>query len=205
LVADAGARDVAWRAIDVADKGAESALRELAAAVAPLALAVHAAGAAPHRPLRRLTDDDWRRAFDIKVIGALRIARVLHEHRDSQGASLALIAGEAAHHPDAEAPFGALNLALEHLSKSMALDMAADRIRVNVVHPGPTYTPRLERRAQEAGVDGATFAQAMEELIPLRRLVEPDEIADAVEYLHRAASVTGAALSVSAGRSATAL
>jgi NAD(P)-dependent dehydrogenase (short-subunit alcohol dehydrogenase family) len=89
-----------------------------------------------------------------------------------------------------------------NLTRQLAVDLAPD-IRVNAVAPGPVGTERLYQDLSGAaygGFEAATDAvQAVTETLPLRRIVEPEEIARAVFFLAGMTSMTGAVLSVDAG------
>ena len=80
------------------------------------------------------------------------------------------------------------------LTRSVALECAQDGIRVNAVCPGGTETPNFMRV-----MNGD--AHAMDAMVPMRRVAQPSEIADAVVFLlsDKASYVTGAALSVDGG------
>jgi NAD(P)-dependent dehydrogenase (short-subunit alcohol dehydrogenase family) len=85
----------------------------------------------------------------------------------------------------------------------MALDHAAEGIRVNCVCPGPTDTPLVERFFAESGDADAT-RKAFEDAGVIGRLIEPAEIAEAIAYLasERARATIGTALVVDAGYTA---
>ena len=78
------------------------------------------------------------------------------------------------------------------LAKALATELAPD-VRVNVINPGPANTPMLDA----FGFD-ADPAQAL----PLKRLIEPEDIAGAAAYLASddARAITGAVFNVDAGR-----
>lgn len=89
------------------------------------------------------------------------------------------------------------------LTKAMALDHAAQNIRVNCICPGSVSTPMLENEMNDLGgveVQTPQFASRH----PLNRIASPQEIARSVAYLasEDASFVTGIALSVDGGRSA---
>ena len=83
------------------------------------------------------------------------------------------------------------------LSKSIAREMSRNQINVNVVCPGPTNTPAMQKWAQ---MDPKNF-EATKRGIPLGRIAEPEDIASAVAYLTSddASYITGQHLSVNGG------
>ena len=85
-------------------------------------------------------------------------------------------------------------------SKSLAREVARHGITVNVVCPGPTRTPALDKMVNEPNV-GAKMVEAAVRAIPMRRPGEPEEVANAFVFLasDAASYVTGQALSVSGG------
>ncbi len=90
--------------------------------------------------------------------------------------------------------------AVVNMTRAMALDHGAQKIRVNCVCPGDTDTPMLRHEAQQLGEPEAKFmAEAAER--PLGRYGQPEEIAQAVLFLASDASsyITGAVLAVDGG------
>ena len=82
----------------------------------------------------------------------------------------------------------------EVLAKAMAVELAP--VRVNVVRPGIVDTPLLEQLAP--GRPEAVLAQ-LAKRIPLRRVAQPEEIADGVLFLMANAYVTGTILTIDGG------
>jgi len=84
--------------------------------------------------------------------------------------------------------------AVRGMTKTAAVELAPDRIRVNSVHPGFIETPMIDKNSAEAN-------QAGIEATPLKRVGQPPEIAAAVAYLAGpgAEFVTGAELTVDGG------
>ena len=85
------------------------------------------------------------------------------------------------------------------LSKSLAIELAPDRIRVNAVCPGPGDTPML---ATFVGGDSDAHRAAFLQSIPLGRLCSPADIANTMVFLasDEASFITGAVIEVDGGR-----
>lgn len=95
------------------------------------------------------------------------------------------------------AAYGAAKAGMINLVKSMAVELAPDNIRLNVVAPGTIKTPRIA-----AGKDFAAWDSLIQNsLIPQRRLGETKEVADAIVFLssEMATYITGATLAVDGG------
>lgn len=90
--------------------------------------------------------------------------------------------------------------ALIGLTRSMALDFAKEGIRVNAVAPGTVDTPML-RWAVSLDSDPATLMHTVENMHPLKRIAQAQEIAEVVAFLasERASFVTGATLVADGG------
>jgi NAD(P)-dependent dehydrogenase (short-subunit alcohol dehydrogenase family) len=86
------------------------------------------------------------------------------------------------------------------LTKTLALDYAAYGIRVNCICPGAVDTPMLQQHFRTSP-DPERAADVEKQLIPMKRFLDPDEIAQAALYLasDRARGVTGTALVVDGG------
>jgi NAD(P)-dependent dehydrogenase (short-subunit alcohol dehydrogenase family) len=83
------------------------------------------------------------------------------------------------------------------LTKSAALDYAAQNIRVNAVAPGPIRTERISSLSEEA-------RQPISAAVPMHRTGEPQEVAETVVWLcsDGASFITGATLPIDGGRMA---
>ena len=87
--------------------------------------------------------------------------------------------------------YNATKGAIINMTRAMAIDYGEDQIRVNSVAPGPTNTPMFPQDMK------GTFAKNS----PLNRIVEPEEVANAVYFLStdEASAITGETLPVTAG------
>jgi NAD(P)-dependent dehydrogenase (short-subunit alcohol dehydrogenase family) len=84
--------------------------------------------------------------------------------------------------------------ALIGLTRQLSRELAARKIRVNAVAPGPTNTPIMQNIPPE-------WITSMEQAIPLGRMARPEEVANAVSYLlsEEASFVTGSVLVANGG------
>jgi NAD(P)-dependent dehydrogenase (short-subunit alcohol dehydrogenase family) len=196
----------------VADLGTERGVREgMLAALAPfegtLDILVANVGALHSGPFGDLESEQWQQCFVINFfthVYACRVAVPLMRKRG--GGYIVFTGSDQALQPDAGlGPYAQAKAATHCFAKMLARELASDGIRVNVVAPGMTRTPLVEvlmqQRALEFGTDTKTAEQR--ELarrgVPLARLGEPEEVAEAVLYLATASFCTGTILNLSGG------
>lgn len=147
------------------------------------------------RPTAEMTEDEWDRvlAINLKVPFLTSQAAAAHLGANGYGAIVNL-SSVAGYYPRADqAAYGAAKAGLEHLTRILALDLAP-HVRVNAVRPGIVATGMAR-----AAFDAATLAR-WEGAVPLRRLAQPEDVAEAVLYLLRARHVTGQILTVDGGQ-----
>jgi 2-keto-3-deoxy-L-fuconate dehydrogenase len=147
-------------------------------------------------------DTEWHRVFDVNVVGLVRVSRAAlpHLRRSHHAAivntcSVAALAGL----PN-RALYSATKGAVYALTLAMAADHVRDGVRVNCVNPGTVDTPWVSRLLGSAD-DPAAERAALEARQPMRRLVTPREVAEAIGYLASpaAGSTTGISLAVDGG------
>lgn len=150
------------------------------------------------------TDVDlWRRILDVDLTGVFLTAKAaIPQLRERGGGSLILISSVSGlcGHPY----FGAYNAAKHGvigLTRTLANELGRERIRVNAICPGWVDTPMLDDEAANLGMTRDEAVQLWSSQHLLQRLVQPDEISDAVLWLASDASamVTGIALPVDGG------
>jgi NAD(P)-dependent dehydrogenase (short-subunit alcohol dehydrogenase family) len=152
-------------------------------------------------PVVDQTAASYAATFDTNVLGTLLSMK--HELRVMQaqgGGSIVNISSTYGHQGAAYASvYVASKHAVEGLTRSAALEVAASGVRVNAVAPGPTETGMLDRFTGTPENKAALAAT-----VPLGRNAKPDEITGAVLFLASAAAsyVTGQIVSVDGGKSA---
>ena len=81
------------------------------------------------------------------------------------------------------AVYAAAKAGLRAMVRCAAAELVADGIRVNVVSPGPTETPIMNRNPGMDEADVEALRARMCEAVPMKRMGEPDEIAKAILFL----------------------
>src|SRR5712692_1535419 len=203
LVAAAGGRSIS-QACDVASEAQTLATAE-AAHQAFGRLDILVSGAAPHDPSGTIIETslaDWQRVLDINLTGAFLLSRAaLPLMIAGGGGSIIFIASQLGRVGSAgRAAYCATKGALIQLAKVMAIDHAAQNIRVNTLAPGAIETQRTLNRY-------GSFSAAKEQIGAkhlVGRLGRPDEIAGAAVFLasDAASFVTGSDLLVDGGYTA---
>ena len=149
-------------------------------------------------------DDEWRRVFDVNVLGIVRMSRAClpHLRRSKHAAIVNLASIVSTTGLPARACYGASKGAVYSLTMAMAADCAADHIRVNCVCPGTVDTPWVGRLLAKAP-DPEAARTALVARQPIGRLGTAEEIAAAIVYLAspEAGYVTGTALAIDGGTS----
>lgn len=154
-----------------------------------------------NRTVDAMSEEEWDETFDTNVKGAFLMSRAaipaLRRVRGnivnvSSYVGLVGFAGAAA--------YAASKAALINLTRSMALDHAADGVRVNAVCPGSVDTEMI-RAAWRAHDDPSVAERAWKAKHPLGRIATPEEVAEVILFLasDRASFVTGVALPVDGG------
>jgi len=202
LARELGASAIFCRA-DVADANDARGMIDLAVErFGRLDILVNNAGA-PQAPQSFIetTEHEWDRLFAVNAKAIFLAARhaVPIMRRQGGGVILNTVSVAAIRPRPNLLAYNSSKGAALVATKSMAIELAPDRIRVNAVCPGPGDTPML---ATFVGGDTDAHRAGFLSTIPLGRLCAPADIADAMVYLasDEAAFVTGAILEVDGGR-----
>jgi NAD(P)-dependent dehydrogenase (short-subunit alcohol dehydrogenase family) len=187
--------DGADHVVDVSDT--EQVERALAA-VGPVDVLINSAGVVgPNRPLWEVSDEDWRRTFQVNVEGTFHMCRTVVPGMVGRGwgriVNLASIAGKDGN-PNLSA-YSASKAAVIALTKSLAKELATTGVIVNSVAPAVFETPMNANTAPQV-------LDRLVSLIPMGRLGRPAELAALVSWLvsDECSFSSGAVYDISGGR-----
>jgi NAD(P)-dependent dehydrogenase (short-subunit alcohol dehydrogenase family) len=201
---DAGGYAVA----DVTDASAlGAAMGRAAEARGPVDILVANAGGAESAPFLKTDPDQFRRLFELNVIGVVHATRAVLDGMLARGfgriVAIASTAGLKGY--GYVSAYCAAKHASVGLVRSLAVETAGSGVTVNAVCPGYTDTELVQESIERiASKTGRTREQALSAMLkdnPLGRLIRPEEVAGAVVYLcsPQAAAVTGTTLVIAGG------
>jgi 3-oxoacyl-[acyl-carrier protein] reductase len=165
------------------------------------------AGGPPAGPALAFDDAAWTAAFELLVLSAVRMVRLAVPSMKARGGGAIVVSTSSA----IREPIP--NLALSNvvrssaaaLAKTLANELAADKIRVNHLLPGRIDTDRVREldtiRGKSTGTSSDEIRNSYVKTIPLGRYGQPDEFANAAVFLFSDAAryITGASLQVDGG------
>ncbi|MEU0145357.1 2,3-dihydro-2,3-dihydroxybenzoate dehydrogenase [Streptomyces sp. NPDC006288] len=183
---------VASRTLDVTDSAAvETLVAETEAALGPLEIVVNVAGILRGSRVADLTDEDWAATFAVNTHGVFHVSRSVSRRMAERGSgSIVTVASNAAGIPrTGMAAYAASKAAAVMFTKCLGLEVASRGVRCNTVSPGSTLTD-MQRGMWTAGDEEAASRRVVEgdpatyrTGIPLGRIADPSDIADAVAFL----------------------
>ena len=180
--------------------GTEAAAREATARAGVVDVFVSNAGVCSFRPLQELTDADWARTMAVNFHAFRWMAAwLLPGMRRAGSGAIVIVSSDLAAQPEGPADYGVSKVALLWLMKELAAAEGPHGIRVNAVAPGPVNTAMWasvkENLASQYSLPAAEAEQRelAQRHLPLGRILQPAEVADAITYLAsaRASGVTG--------------
>ncbi|TCK60288.1 SDR family oxidoreductase [Curtobacterium sp. PhB136] len=193
-----------------ADLATEAGATTMAEHVRDVDVLVNNLGIFESRPPLEITDDEWRRYFEVNVLSAIRLIRTylpgMTERR--WGRVISIASDSAVVVPAEMIHYGMTKTALLAVSRGFAKAAKGSGVTVNTVIAGPTHTGGVEDFVAQLVGTERPWDEAQREFMRehrpqslIERLIEPEEIAHMVTYLAspRASATTGGALRADGG------
>jgi NAD(P)-dependent dehydrogenase (short-subunit alcohol dehydrogenase family) len=167
---------------------------------------VNSAGVIHHATAEATSDEQWRETMAVNVDGVFFVSRAtIPAMREHGGGVIINIASDAGLSGSAHlVAYCASKGAVIQITRAMAIDHAADRIRLIAVCPGDVDTPMLRGELRERGIDPEPGLRESAAAVPLNRVCTPEEVADLVLYAasDSARFMTGTAIAIDGGSGA---
>jgi 3-oxoacyl-[acyl-carrier protein] reductase len=159
---------------------------------------VNNAGVYRFEPLQDTTEAEWRRQFDINVLGTLLATQEAVKQFGDAGGSVVNLSSIVSTNPIVgSVVYSATKAAVDNITVTLARELAPRRIRVNAIAPGVTRSEGVE----QIGLIGSDLEKQKVSETPLGRLGEPEDIALAAVFLASDQSrwITGETIRVAGG------
>jgi 3-oxoacyl-[acyl-carrier protein] reductase len=163
------------------------------------------AGTSAAAPFEKVDDEAWQADWDLKVMGAIRMSRLVIPHMKRRGGgrivNITTVGGKA---PLARSlPTTVTRAAGLNLTKSLANEYAGDNIRVNTICIGLVRSAQIARRAK--GDLETHYTELAKLRVPLGRVAHASEFADLFAFLvsDRATYITGTSINFDGGSGMT--
>ena len=161
-------------------------------------IVVNNAGVMNRKGTLELTIDEWHRVLDVNANGVFYVCKaVLPIMAKQQGGNIINITSTASKsaHPNASPAYGASKAAVTYLTKHFAMEFGKYGVRVNALQCGPIHSEMTDQWTPE-------YRAAVIQKIPVGRVGEPEDIANAAVYMASDLSsfVSGCSLNISGGK-----
>lgn len=190
--------DCLWLQGDATDeKYMQEAIKEVVDRFGRIDYSINMVGRVGQGKLDEMSYTEWQAVLDANLNSCFLLARHCYSHLKKTSGCMVFCSSTNALNGGSQwsgAAYAAAKAAIINLGRYLAKEWAPDGIRINCVAPGPVDT-RMLRRFSDSQLEKISSA------IPLGRLADATEVADAVVYLcsESARSITGAVINISGG------
>ena len=162
-----------------------------------LDILINNAGVYEFSPLEEITIENFHRQFDLNVLGLILTTQEAVNHFGPDGGSVVNIGSVVARMAlPGSTVYSATKAAVNSITRTLGAELGSKKIRVNTVNPG-----MVETEGNYTAAEGSDFRKQVEQVTPLGRIGQVDDIAPAVVFLASddAKWVTGETLYIAGG------
>ena len=134
--------------------------------------------------LFKMTDDDWDSVIDTHLKGTFLSARAAQKPMVQQKyGKMVFLSSTSALGNRGQTNYSAAKAGLQGMARTLAIELGPFNVNVNAVAPGFIETRMTRATAERLGVDFEAFKVGAASQIPLRRVGQPEDIANAIAFL----------------------
>lgn len=183
----------------------EEALKDAYTKLGKIDILVNNAGVCNLTSFESMTDDIKNHHFDININGVWNTTKValkyLKKEENSTIVNMSSVTGPMVADPG-EVAYATTKSAVLGFTKSLAAELASDKIRVNAIMPGYVRTPLVEKMAEDSDSNNPeNVINGIANAIPLKRLGAPEEVGELAAFLASTESsyITGQGIVIDGG------
>jgi 3-oxoacyl-[acyl-carrier protein] reductase len=172
-------------ACNVSDRGqVEAMVQRTVKDLGRLDILVTCAGIIRDNLLFKMTDEDWDAVIDTHLKGTYLCAQAAQKHMVEQKyGKMVFLSSTSALGNRGQANYSAAKAGLQGMARTLAIELGPFNVNVNTVAPGFVETRMTRATAERMGVDYEAFKLGAASQIPLRRVGQPEDIANAIAFL----------------------
>lgn len=180
----------------------EQAVEAVVGRFGRLDILVNNAGVLRDNLLFKMSEDDWDTVMNVHLKGSFLASRAAQKHMVKQGyGKIVNTSSTSALGNRGQANYSAAKAGLQGFTKTLAIELGPFNINVNAVAPGFIATDMTKATAERVGIDFEENKKLAAERIPLRRVGQPEDVANVVAFLvsDEASYVSGQIIYVNGG------
>lgn len=172
-------------ACDVSDRAqVESMVQRTVKEFGRLDVLVTCAGILRDNLLFKMADEDWDAVIDTHLKGTFLCAQAAQKHMvENKYGKMVFLSSTSALGNRGQANYSAAKAGLQGMARTLAIELGPFNVNVNTVAPGFVETRMTRATAERMGVDYETFKLGAASQIPLRRVGQPQDIANVIAFL----------------------
>lgn len=172
-------------ACDVTRRDAvESMVERTVKELGRLDILVTCAGIIRDNLLYKMTDDDWDAVIDTHLKGTFLCTRAAQRHMvERKYGKMVFLSSTSALGNRGQTNYSAAKAGLQGMARTLAIELGPYNINVNTVAPGFVETRMTRATAERMGIDYEAFKLGAASQTPLRRIGQPEDIANVIAFL----------------------